>query len=438
MAVAARVKIHPEVFNPVYEQLLGEQARVQIIYGGSASGKSVFVAQRNVIDLMAGGRNFLCVRNVANTLRGSCFTEMVKVIREWGLLQLFKIRESDMEIACANGYTANFRGLDDVEKLKSFTPQKGSLTDIWIEEATEITEQDFEQLDKRLRGLTDYARPKRITMTFNPILRNHWIHRRFFGDWADTDTYRKRDGVVILKTTYRDNMFLTQDDVASIENTADPYMRDVYRDGNWGVLGGAIYPHVEVADIIDDPVFQTFDIIRYGLDFGFSNDPTAFNAFYYHRPTRTLYIFAEWHAKGVTNDQIADALKPMVGNGTVVCDSAEPKSIAELNMLGLPSRGAQKGKDSVLHGIQWLRQQRIVIDRRCQHTINDFRGYHWKKDKHGESINIPSDAFSHHPDAVRYACEDLIFESPANSVFGAESQVYGIQASYSYAAGLEG
>ena len=424
------VNFRKKLFNEVYlKSLLYNNDRYQICFGGSSSGKSVFLAQRTLIDLLTGGRNYLCIRNTANTLRGSCFTEITKIVRQWNLSKFFKVRESDMEVVCVNKYSANFRGLDDVEKLKSFTPSHGVLTDVWLEEATETAENDLEQLDKRLRGITEGDKPKRITLSFNPILKNHWIFKRFFGGWLDDINFRRDGGITILKTTYRDNRFLAKDDIISLENTQDPYMRDVYRDGKWGVLGGVIFHKVQVRDLLSDPIFQTFDMIRHGMDFGYSNDPTAFNSMYYHRASRTLYIFAEWNALGCTNDQIADILRPKVnGSGsTVVCDSAEPKSIAELNSHGLPSRGAQKGKDSVAHGIQWLQQQNIVIDVSCQNTINDFSGYHWKKDRSGISINIPSDDFSHHCDAVRYACEDLVFESPTDSVYAVPSQVFSVQ-----------
>lgn len=424
----AKIHIDPAIFNEIfYKEIYPDQNRYQIIFGGSSSGKSVSLAQFIVLDLLLGGRNFLCTRSIGNTLRGSCFAEVTKIIRSWELVKLFKIHETDMEITCVNKYSANFRGLDDVEKLKSFTPAYGVLTDIWIEEATETSEQDLEQLDKRLRGITD-GKPKRIRLSFNPILKSHWIFKRFFAGWTDNVNLRRIDGLTILKTTYLDNKFLASDDIFSLENTTDPYMRDVYRDGKWGILGGSIFPKVQVKDLSNDPVKETFDLFRYGLDFGYTNDPTAFNAMYYHRASRTLYITKEWNAKGCTNDQIAGVLKSWVnGNGSVVCDSAEPKSIAELNNQGLPSRGAQKGKDSVAHGIQWLQQQNIIIDSSCQNTINDFQGYHWKKDKMGQSINIPSDEFSHHCDAVRYACEDLVFEAPADSVYAVPSQVFSVQ-----------
>jgi phage terminase large subunit len=425
----AKIHIDPAIFNEIfYREIFNDQNRFQIVFGGSSSGKSVSIAQRVVIDLLAGSRNYLCIRNTANTLRGSCFAEVSKIITSWELKKFFKIRESDMEIECVNKYSANFRGLDDVEKLKSFTPPFGVLTDIWIEEATETAEMDLLQLDKRLRGITDGNKTKRIILSFNPILKSHWIFKRFFNGWSDYVNLRRDDSVTILKTTYRDNKFLAADDIKSLENTTDPYMRDVYRDGKWGVLGGAIFPKMRVMDILSDAVFQTFDILRYGMDFGYSNDPTAFNSMYYHRATKRLYIFREWNAHGCTNDQIAEVIKPLVnGSGSVVCDSAEPKSIAELNNHGLPARGAQKGKDSVVHGIQWLQQQEIIIDERCQNTINDFSGYHWKKDKSGVSINIPSDEFSHHCDAVRYACEDLVFEAPADSVYAVPSAVFSVQ-----------
>lgn len=424
-----KIELQPNLFNAIYlREMLTEQSRTQIAYGGSSSGKSKFIAQRLVIDLLNGGRNYLCTRNTGNTLRTSSFAEVTKVITEWGCQRLFSIRESDMDILCRNGYSAMFKGLDDVEKLKSITARKGVVTDVWVEEATEIAESDFNQLEKRLRGLVGSDIQKRITLSFNPILRSHWIYRRFFGGWTDSHRVRRHDGLFILKTTYRDNRFLAPDDIKALEETTDPYMRDVYRDGKWGVLGGVIFPKVEVRDIINDPVFGTFDMIRHGLDFGFTNDPTAYNSMYYHRASRTLYIFGEWNARGCTNDRIAEAIKPYVRNGdSVVCDSAEPKSIAELNGYGLSARGAQKGKDSVKHGIQWLQQQRIIIDPTLQATINDFQGYHWKKDKTGESLNIPSDAFSHHPDAVRYACEDLVFAAPEDSVFSAPSQVFAAQ-----------
>ena len=195
------VEIDPKVFNPIYIPYLDDMSRTQIFYGGASSGKSVFLAQRDVIDLMRGGRNFLVVREVARTLRGSVVQEIKKVITDWGLNDLFSINKTDGTIQAENGYQIVFAGLDDVEKLKSLTPAKGVFTDIRIEEATEINKDSLKQLMKRQRGGSEKT-PKRIVLSFNPILQNHWVYKEFFEniEWTDSQTEYKSPDLSILKT----------------------------------------------------------------------------------------------------------------------------------------------------------------------------------------------------------------------------------------------
>lgn len=405
---AVTVEIHDEVFNEVYVPFLNAQQRIQILFGGSSSGKSRFSAQRCIEDLLGGGRNYLVTRAVGNTLRSSVFNELQQVIDAYGVQGLFKINKSEMTITCVNEYQIILKGLDDPEKIKSIVPRRGVITDIWIEEATEISEDSFNNLRKRLRGEVAEGITKRILLTFNPILRTHWIFKRWFQDWADDEVLRETHDLLILKTTYIDNAFITQDDIDDLLKEKNKYYRDVYTHGKWGVLGDVIFENWQIKDILNDPIRKTFDIHRHGLDFGFSNDPTAYNQMYYHRATRTLYIFGEWAALGVTNDEIAAELKPGLNGDYLVCDSAEPKSIAELNNHGCSAIGAQKGKDSVNHGIQWLQQQNIIIDKRLINTINNFTQYQWQKDKDGNSLNKPVDKFNDHIDAIRYALEDLM------------------------------
>lgn len=391
-------------FNDIYYQYLEDQTRNQIFFGGSSSGKSYFiVAQRAVYDLLKGRRNYLFCRNVAKSIGGSVFNEITKYIRKHGLEGLFRIK--DYEITCRNGYQALFTGLDDPEKIKSITPKKGVITDVVVEEATEANKKAITQLRKRLRGLTGGLK-KRITLLFNPILQNHWIYKDYFGGWSDGDTVLRTDDLLIVKTTYLDNKFLEPDDRADLENETDKYTYEVYTLGNWGVLGDRIFSNWRVEDICNSAIYKTFDMFRNGLDFGYSNDPTALNRMYYHRATKTLYITHEYHAHKVTNDQIARDIKPIIGDDTVVCDSAEPKSIQELNDHGISAVGARKGKDSVIHGIQWLQQQTIVIDVQCQETKNEHELYHWKEDKEGNKLNVPVDKNNHHIDDIRYAMED--------------------------------
>lgn len=393
-----------DVINASYLPHLYNMARVQIYYGGSSSGKSVFLAQRDVLDVMAGGRNFLVCRQVGRTLRGSVVQEINKVIAKWGLAQLFDINKTDGTITCKNGYQIVFAGLDDVEKLKSLTPAKGVFTDVRIEEATEVEKDSVKQLLKRQRG-GDEGVAKRLTMSFNPILRSHWIYQDYFAGigWADEQREYQGDGLSITKTTYKDNRFLTADDVKDLENETDAYYYSVYTLGNWGILGHVIFAKWRVEDLSD--MAEQWTNRRNGLDFGFSSDPAALSVSHYDRMRKTIYLYDELYETGLTNDVLADRVKSVVADDLVTCDSSEPKSIAEIQSGGVFAQGARKGKDSVNFGIQWLQQQTVVIDKRCVNAQNEWSMYHWKQDAGGNALPIPVDKNNHLIDATRYAYE---------------------------------
>ena len=142
------------------------------------------------------------------------------------------------------------------------------------------------------------------------------------------------------------------------------------------------------------------------MDFGFSSDPAALLVSHYDRMRKTIYIYDELYETGLTNDLLAGEVKEKIGNGRVICDSAEPKSIAELRNYGVDAQPAIKGKDSVLFGIQWLQQQTIVIDEKCINTKNEFMGYKWKEDKNGIAMRQPVERNDHIIDATRYAYEE--------------------------------
>ena len=359
------------------------------------------MAQRCIYDLLKG-RNYLIVRNVSNTIRTSTFNEIRKVISAWNLSGLFRINKSEMTVTCANGRQILFKGLDDSEKIKSVTPEKGALTDIWVEEATECKEEDIKQLEKRLRGISSVK--KRLVMSFNPIMQTHWLFKKYFAGFFDSDTVYQDEALFILKTTYKNNRFLEPDDIAALENETDEYWYSVYTLGNWGVLGDIIFTNWEVQDL--SGIKDNFDNYRNGLDFGFSVDPTAFVRSHYDRKRKILYIVDEIYEKELTNPEIAQRIRPLIGSEYVTCDSAEPKSIAELRQNGIKALAAKKGKDSINFGIQWLKQQKIIIDRSCQNTINEFQLYQWRKDSGGNVLNAPVNKFCHGIDSIRYACED--------------------------------
>ena len=407
------IELHTEVFNDVYLKRLDDMTPLQIIFGGSSSGKSVFaVGQRVVYDLLKGGRNYLICRQVAKDIRHSVYNEVGKVIDQWGVGHLFKRNKSEFTITCTNGYQIIFGGLDDAEKTKSMTPEKGVITDILIEEATEIERDSYKQLDKRLRG-GDEKTEKRITLLFNPILQTHWIYQDFFATiaWSDNQTEYKDEDISILKTTYRDNKFITTGDIKRLEKEKDQYWRDVYLDGKWGVLGDVIFRKVHIVDLNDETSEYYLAEAqrtnrRYGLDFGFSSDPAALVCIHLDKMRKRIYIFDEFYERGLTNQLLAGYLKPFISNNYVTCDSSEPKSIQELQTESISAHGAKKGKDSVNFGVQWLQGYEIIISSNCINAKREFTTYHWKKNKDGDSMRIPVDKDNHLIDATRYALED--------------------------------
>ena len=400
------IDISYDMYNPVYIPYLENPRNTEIFYGGSSSGKSNFVAARAIEDILSGGHNYLCCRKMGNSLTKSVFNELEKAINKLKCRGLFDIVPSQGHITCVNGYQILFSGLDDVEKVKSITPKKGVITDIWIEEATEIARDDVKQLRKRLRGLAVYDGKrirKRIILSFNPIYRTHWIVKEFFvpNNWKDDQTHFENDKIRILKTTHLDNLFLDPEDHEELENETDPYWREVYTYGNWGSLGDSILTNWRVEDLSK----QSFDNIRHGVDFGYSQDPAAYVKIHYDPKRKRIYIFDGFSQTELTNPQLAKRLKPHTGDNAVFCDSAEPKSIKELQDNGINAKAVKKGPNSILFGIQWLQQHEIIVDEALQGVVNELTIWGWKKDKDGNSLPIPEDKNNHYIDAVRYALE---------------------------------
>ena len=238
------INISKKVFNRSFLQYLNNDKRYLVFYGGAGSGKSFFVVQRYLYKLLSKPKfNLLVVRATGKSNRDSTFALFKQVISKWKLNKHFKINESDLRIRCLlNGNEIIFSGLDDVEKLKSITFSKGELTDVWIEEASEILESDFNQLDVRLRGK---GTKKQIVISFNPIDINHWLKKRFFD--------RQDDNVEISHSTYKNNDFLDDDYKKLLESykETDPYYYDVYCLGKWGVLGKTVFDARAIQERLD-------------------------------------------------------------------------------------------------------------------------------------------------------------------------------------------
>ena len=399
--------------NDAYIPYLNDETRTQIFYGGSSSGKSYFLSQRTVMDVIKG-RNYLIVRNVANTLRNSVYNQIVKTILEMGLAKEFIITKSEMTITCRrNNKQILFAGLDDVEKLKSITPIDGVLTDIWIEEATEIAKDAYKQLTKRLRGITKEQVAKRVIFSFNPIVKEHWIYKEFFGQWDDNKTILRTDSLLIVKTTFKDNRYLAEDDIKALLDETDKYFYEVYTLGNWGVLGNVIFRNWKSEDLSEQ--IPKFDRIYNGLDFGFSADPNALIRVHVDLTRKKIYVFDEFYKSGMTDDEIIEVVKARIGRQVVTCDSSEPKTIFMLNAGGINAVPAVKGSDSINRGIRFLQGFEIIVDVNCQNFKNEIQTYQWAEDKYGNALRRPVDKNNHLIDALRYAVESLTLMQHASA-----------------------
>ena len=387
------IDIYDEIFNEAFLPFLTDYShRFEVYYGGAGSGKSVFITQKILIKALTQKRKVLIMRKVGSTLKDSCWQLVLDTLSQFQLFSFCNINKSVMTIELPNGSVLLFKGMDDSEKIKSIT----GITDIWVEEATEFGEEDIEQLNLRLRAKASYLQ---MLFSFNPVSKANWVYKRWFKDGTIIT-----DDTVIHQSTYKDNRFLPDDYVATIEKMArtNPTYYRIYALGEFASLDKLVFNNWSVGRIEDA---RDWDLLC-GLDFGFTNDPTAFVVSFLK--DRTLYVSREYVKTGLLNDQIATVIRELgFSKSTIIGDSAEVKSIEELRRAGLYRiYPATKGQGSVLQGIQKLQQYDIVVDPDCEHVITELQNYAWKKDRAtGEYINEPIDEFNHCIDALRYSLQ---------------------------------
>jgi phage terminase large subunit len=379
--------------NKAFVSFLGNRSRYEIFYGGAGSGKSMFIAQRLLMRTLGEpGHKTLVVRKVAKTNRHSTFALIVGIISSWKVMALFKVNKSDMEILCeGNGNQVIFTGLDDVEKLKSIA----GITDIWVEEASEITQEDFQQLDLRLRGKTQW--PLQITMTFNPVSALSWLKSFFFD--------APKENCVIHKSTYKDNRFLDDEYKKVIEDlkNQDHTYYQIYGLGEWGVLGNLVFHNYVFEDIPYKE--QDFDAVYQGLDFGF-NHPSALVRVGFK--DEEIYVFDELYEKGLTNAELIQEVGRVIDKRKqVTADSAEPARIKEFRQAGYNVVPSIKGAGSVKDGIDWLKRHKIHISKKCPNLLAEMQQYSYKKDKDGNVLDEPIEFKDDAIAALRYAIEPI-------------------------------
>ncbi|MEG1906840.1 MAG: PBSX family phage terminase large subunit [Gordonibacter sp.] len=376
--------------------------------GSRASKKSKTAALWHVFNIMKYPEsNALVVRKVERTLRDSAFSDIKWAIHRFGVDHLWSCTTSPLECTyLPTGQKVLFRGMDDPLKLASVSVPRGVLNFLWVEEAYEImNESAFDTLDESIRGKLPEGYFKRVTLTFNPWNDRHWLKARFFDHAADD--------VLAMTTNYTVNEWLSPTDLKLFESmkVRNPRRYQVAGLGTWGVVDGLVYESWAERDFSLEEVRDTYPkaVSVYGLDFGYTNDPSALFCGLYDRASGQLWVFDEMYKTGMSNKAIAAEITRLgYGKERITADSAEPKSIDELKGLGLRVRPAVKGRDSVRSGIQFVQDLRIWIHPRCSNFITEIGNYVWDKDRNGKALNVPIDDFNHLLDAMRYGMEKHI------------------------------
>ena len=395
----------PDKIGKGYKTFWEFKGRYKVCKGSRGSKKSTTTAQWIIYNMMKYElANTLIVRRVFNTHKDSTYAQLKWAVHNLGVSHLWHFSKSPLEATyLPSGNKILFRGLDDPMSITSITVERGFLCWCWFEEAFQVMDEDsFNKVDMSIRGELPEGYFKQIIITFNPWSEKHWLKRRFF-DTIDND-------ILAITTTYRCNEWLGEDDKLLFEKMKvnNPRRFAIEGDGNWGISEGLVYENW----VIQDFDINNFKGNRYNycfaIDFGYTNDPTALICLFVDSKEDKIYIFDEHYQKGMSNKAIADMIKYKgYEKEVIIADSSEPKSIDELRSLGIRRiKGALKGKDSILSGIQFIQNFKIIVHPKCENTIVELSNYIWDT-KEGRTINKPIDDFNHLMDAFRYATERL-------------------------------
>ncbi len=390
-------KLNPAVFNDwIYQNIDDYSKRIEVYYGGAGSGKSYGATQKVLLKALKHKRKVLVIRKIQRTIKDSIWALLISHLHASGYYDACRVNKSDYEIELPNGSIFLFKGLDDPEKIKSID----GITDIVIEEATELTEDDFTQLNLRLRALVDYLQ---IYLMFNPISKKNWVYDYFFVRQLPLN-------VMVVKTTYQDNRFLSDEYRAELERLKDrnPAYYRIYCLGEFATLDKLVFPVYKTKIVSEADVNGLKRWI--GLDFGYINDPSAIVWGFIDTAKKRIYVTGEYVKRGMKNNDIAETMADLgLCKDKSYGDCAERKSIDEIRDKGVNIEPTEKGKDSIIHGIQWIQQYELIVDERCFKVIEELENYTWKKDKKtGEYLNDPVDTFNHTIDAIRYGLNKYI------------------------------
>ncbi len=364
---------------PLYDANIEAVERTIVNQGGTSSGKTYSIMQVLFTLGMSESRQVITVvgQDIPN-LKVGAYRDAKTILDSSPYLRMWwpVINEGERIIKCVNGSIIEFKSYADAQDAKS-----GKRDYLFVNEANGIIYEVYWQLAIRTR--------KRVFIDYNPTAR-FWVHDELIG----------REGVRLIISDHRKNYFLTEEEHARIEGITDPELHKVYARGKTGKVEGLVLTDWDIVDTL--PTFEEWKMSAYGLDFGFTNDPSALE--HVVLAHGELWIDELIYSTGLTNPEIADRAKErgISHQEQIIADCAEPKSIRELQAHGLWVAPSPKGADSIVSGLDILKRYHIHVTRRSIGIISNLRAYKWDKDRDGNPTNKPEDKNNHGIDAIRY------------------------------------
>lgn len=362
-------------YGPVFIKNWKADTKIVVNQGGTRSGKTYSLLQLLIVKAFENkGKVFTIVRKSLPSLKMTAYRDFFEILNNLDLYSETDHNKSDYTYNL-NGNLFEFVSLDQPQK------KRGARRDfLFCNEANELSWEDFFQL---LVRTTD-----KIWLDYNPSDSFHWIY----------DKLLIRDDVSYIQTTYKDNPFLEQtivDEIERLQGTDDDYWR-IYGLGERGLSRATVFQF----EMADDPKGK---LVSFGLDFGFTNDPTSLVQVY--KDGNDLYIHEMMYHTQLTNSDIGEKFAELglTRYDEIWADSAEPKSIEELHRMGWNVKPTAKGADSIMAGIDILKRHKIYLTKGSDNAVREFQNYKWQEDKNGNLLNKPIDKFNHAIDAVRYA-----------------------------------
>lgn len=393
---------------PVFHYLLNYMQYDRYTHYWLAGGRGSLKSSTAALSIISGmqtnpGRNCVALRKVKDTLKDSVYMQLCWAIEKLGKADKWEKTISPLSLTYTpTGQKILFRGSDDPVKIKSIKFDKGYCGYVWYEELDEFSGMD--EIRKINQSLLRGGDKFTVVYTYNPP--------KSVKNWVNSEALVKSDDKIFHQSSYLDapsewlgEQFITEANHLK-ETKPNAYEHEYL--GSVNGTGGEIFDNICIREISDEEI-ETFENVRRGLDFGYAVDPLSYGVMNYDRKKKDLYIYFEIYKVGMSNYALAQEIKKEnVLNQLVTADSAEPKSISELNQLGLRVAGVKKGPDSIDYGIKFLQSlEHIYIDdKRCPNTAREFLNYELERDSRGEFKAGYPDKDNHSIDMVRYALRE--------------------------------